>query len=191
MVCSRDVCQPIVFFLYYAKFTSSNLRKIFFNFCHWLILWTFSCISKIVVIKRTRVHACCCEANCQQPELHRHRFGFHTHCTKARGRGHTCKFSRKTCRSWCILFGLTGDLKSIAHDLELCVWSCVSEGVDFTHIEKIYIQEERIIATMRGRNTVLLILLFLASFTIVYILRSGPNVLQRLNQPEAVRTNIL
>ncbi|XP_011437111.2 probable methyltransferase-like protein 24 isoform X1 [Crassostrea angulata] len=38
---------------------------------------------------------------------------------------------------------------------------------------------------MRGRNTVLLILLFLASFTIVYILRSGPNVLQRLNQPEA------
>lgn len=140
MVCSRDVCQPTVFFLYYAKFTSSNLRKIFLNFCHWLILWTFSCISKIVVIKRTRVHACCCEANCQQPELHRHRFGFHTHCTKARGRGHTCKFSRKTCRSWCIQFGLTGDLKSIAHDLELCVWSCVSEGVDFTHIEKnIYI----------------------------------------------------
>lgn len=102
----------------------------------WLILWTSSCISKIVVTKRTRVHACCCEANCQQPELHRHRFGFHTHCTKARGRGHTCKFSRKTCRSWCIQFGLTGDLKSIAYDLELRVWSCVSEGVDFTHIEK-------------------------------------------------------
>lgn len=53
-------------------------------------------------------------------------------------------------------------------------------------LKKIYIKEERIIATMRGRNTVLLILLFLASFTIVYILRSGPNVLQRLNQPEAI-----
>lgn len=63
-------------------------------------------------------------------------------------------------------------------------------GVNFTHIEK-KLQEKRNIATMRGRNTVLLILLFLASFTIVYILRSGPNVLQRLNQPEAVRTNIL
>ncbi|XP_048763072.1 probable methyltransferase-like protein 24 isoform X2 [Ostrea edulis] len=38
---------------------------------------------------------------------------------------------------------------------------------------------------MRGRNTALLILLFLAGFTTVYILHSGPNVLQRLNRQSA------
>lgn len=51
-----------------------------------------------------------------------------------------CKFLRKICRFWCIQFGLIGDLKFIVYDLELCVWSCVLEGVDFIYIEKnIYI----------------------------------------------------
>lgn len=89
-----------------------------------------------------------------------------------------CKFLRKICRFWCIQFGLIGDLKFIVYDLELCVWSCVLEGVDFIYIEKnIYIQEECIIVIMRGRNIVLLILLFLVSFIIVYILCLGLNVL--------------